>query len=214
MTPYTNLVLIHSTRNEIYCGYYNEQPSIFKYTNDESNEVHFMKQLHKPFSDFYNQKFKKTLSIPEIYRHETTNVISPSNKVFKELIIMSEIKGKVLNDSHDNICFNPITIIDSKIKKKLVLDILDLFYVCHQNGVIYGDGLIKNIIVTEDLIPILIDFGNAFTKEKTPKSIAEFPIESMDVFTLMGFAGFLLKIPNKFNPNVSMKQLREMIELT
>lgn len=84
-SSFGHLILISNRRNEVYRGTYKEKTSIFKYHNDNSNEVNIMNFLQR-----------KIEGIPIVYYHSTIPQISPSGRYFNELIIMSEIEGKVM----------------------------------------------------------------------------------------------------------------------
>jgi tRNA A-37 threonylcarbamoyl transferase component Bud32 len=215
---YFDLTLIYKTRNEIYRGvhkYIPINPRILKYTNDDSREVEIMNYLRD-----------KIYNVPTVYHHNIGENISPSNKSFNSLVVMSEIKGKVIDaipvnginrglvQSFDNyITRDQLSLIN---RRKIIINLINLIDKLHSYNVIYGDGFLTNIIVSDESKVNLIDFGNSFFKNNTPDYAStnkEYPIESDDILYLLKFMGYLLDIPFPKGYNWKLMKAIDLLKL-
>lgn len=197
-----DLKLIHKTRNEIYRGISQRDPSlicIFKYTNDLSPEISIMIHLQE-----------RGLNIPVLYDFKEGDIISPSGTEFNKLLVMSEVQGKLLTNSriHDNLneIYDSIPSenipdrIDMDLqpledRKQLIIKLVHLIIELHQLGVIYGDDFFTNVIVSNNEDPYLIDFGNCFFLNSPPRSRLQtagiYPVSAHDIFNLLSLVTVL-----------------------
>lgn len=145
-------MLLHT---KIYSEIYKYQTYIYKYSNNSYIEVEILQYLQdknilvlsesSPSGQFIN--FSRLI-------FSENNVLSPSGKEYKLLIVTQYIEGKVLDHTLSNTYkFNDL--------RYIILQILDIFIVLHNNNIIYGDDIYHNMIITDSLDVYIIDFGNS-----------------------------------------------------
>ena len=166
----------HHSDNEIYIGVHKTLPNtcyIFKYNNSASTvgkEAQILNYL----------KDKVSPRIPVVCYHNIGKNISPSGKIYNDLIIMTRIKGEVLgvdnNIKHKSIQY----------KKQVLISLIRLVGELHSHNIIYGDTYNGNVIIDDSEI-FLIDFDKAFFSNQVPEyfsqKIIERPITS-DIFCI------------------------------
>lgn len=139
---------------------------IFKYNNNNSKEADILIYLKVKLSSE-----TKSL-IPVIHYHNEGITISPSGKIYKDLIVMSRIKGKVLKtrQQDDTTCIN-LKCEPMQRKKYILISLIKLISELHSHDIIYGDTYGGNVIIDDSREPVrisLIDFDKTFFKDKVP----------------------------------------------
>lgn len=171
------LTCIKDVVTEVYSAIHKihqDKEYIFKYHNSE-DEVGILRYLED-----------KVPYIPTIYYNNIGTNISPTGKSYKELIVMSKIKGEVLSNRFDS---NPFKLRDQSldVKKHIITEIIKIISVLHKHNIIYNDTLPGNIIISDSLQPYLIDFGQSLYTNNIPDYYGEIiqrrPITS-DIFFL------------------------------
>lgn len=180
--------LIDDHRNEVYRGMYDGKLCIFKYQDDEnSKEAEIMKFL-----------YGKIPGIPIVYHHSLFQ-ISPSGRNFYQLIIMSELEGKVMIYSKPkDERYIDLREIPVENRKNIVKSLINMIADLNSHGFIYSDDLFGNVIISHDYQPFLIDFQCHSINEKS--QFPEYPIEASDTFILLNLLryAFNFKFPEKW----------------
>ncbi len=171
------LTCVKDDVTEVYSAIHKQDSSleyIFKYANDESQEIEILNYLQK-----------LTDSVPNIHYTNVGANISPKGRSYNKFIVMSYIKGDVLSNRYDS---NPYKIREKSVstKKAVLTEIIKLIELLHQQGIIYGDVFPGNIIISDERV-YLIDFGRSFYTNTVPDYFSEIiqkrPITS-DIFCL------------------------------
>jgi tRNA A-37 threonylcarbamoyl transferase component Bud32 len=144
---------------------------------------------------FLQNKITKDRFFPIVLHHLTGNNKSPSGKIFKELIVMNKIDGRVHSEYHSGTNYINLKHESIDDKKKILTSLMNIISLLHSFDIIYGDTFDKNVIISNTCQPFLIDFGNSFFKDKVPEiwssAIIDRPI-SIDIFCLQSLMGDLL----------------------
>jgi len=140
---------------------------VYKYKNYVFKYCNNPRSLEHEILSYLNDK---GLNIPKIV-HISYNITTN----YKYLIIMDYISGENNN-------FKTLS-----LKKNILLQLIDIISSLHSHGIIYGDTLSDNFIVTKDDKVFLIDFDKSFYKDNVPthfsQKIKERPITT-DIFAL------------------------------
>lgn len=193
--------LIYKEYNEVYRGINESDTCIMKYIDCcdgyESNEIEILNYLkHKP------------INIPRILYHNIGDNKSPSGKLFRHLIITTEIKGKLFTGMHgingnNNRGKHLVdTITKDEIPKNVAISIIkqliDIIFTLHSYGIIYGDTFNNNFIVDESYNVTLLDFGESFFINNHPpfkiQILKERPLKSIDISSLLSIKSHLLNL--------------------
>jgi serine/threonine protein kinase len=193
MTDHMDFTLIHCTRNEIYLVTKHDDPQwkrIYKYHNDQdSKEVEIMQAL------------KGVVPIPQVYEHSSTSQQSPSGKTFNNLVVMEYIEGHTImgvfpyeeqqNSPGSYVKKEDLTVDQ---RKNITIQLIGIIIVLHQQGIIHGDDILSNSILTADGQLYLVDFGNSYYINNPPlERVIIAPIqESFDIFNVLTFMCYML----------------------
>ena len=177
---YTFTRIDHHSDNEIYIGVHRTIPNtsyIFKYNNSvtnigkEAEILNYLEELGIP-------------RIPVVCYHNIGKNISPSGKIHNDLIIMTRIKGEVLNINNGT--GNNIKHKSIEYKKRILTSLITLVAELHSHNIIYGDTYNGNVIIDDSQVS-LIDFDKSFFSDQVPEYFSEMIIErpiTSDIFCL------------------------------
>lgn len=185
-----DLDIIHNTRNEVYRGIHksiSENTCIVKYNNSD-REIEILNHLKGKIS-----------GIPEIIYYNKDDNKSPTGKVFKTMLMKTEVKGRVLDgkirSNPNHLTRDDFSNEDAKLITIRLIHIVDKLHKC---GVIYGDDFLTNLVISDNLEPCIFDFDASFFPQNIDGSRAAisagYPAESHDIFSLLSFIGYMLGI--------------------
>lgn len=81
-------------------------------------------------------------------------------------------------------------------RKDITVQLIKIIIALHQYGIIHGDDILTNSILTADGTLYLIDFGSSYYSNNPPQ-IRQFTTvqESFDIFNALGFMSYMLDYP-------------------
>lgn len=143
-----------------------------------------------------------------VYYHDVGKIVSPSGKVYADLIVINEIDGKVVKEYARKETNINIKNKSTEYKKGILMLLFSLLSEIHAKGVIYGDTFYGNVLIDDCGSQVyLIDFDKSFYVNKVPEYFSEVivsrPIIS-DIFCFQSlisslFPTYILQDPKTMN---------------